>query len=505
MSNVKDLPYDIHQPLTDSQIEELIIYCKHDVKATTLFFLKSKNEVQLRMDLSNEYKLDLINHNDPKLGEAIFMKYLTESTGKSRKYFVDNNTHRPYVDLSECILNHISFNIKQFQLLLDWLKRQRVYYTKGFFTKLEHSKVKELLPYMNTKLEKGKIKNLNVIHNGFQYDIGTGGLHGCIKPGVYIESSTEKIYDDDIKSMYPNIAIANKFYPEHLNETFCDIYEKIYQMRVAIPKSDSRNYGLKIALNGCYGKSGEINSPFFDNKFMLSITLNGQLALLKYAEMLIENIPNLLILQVNTDGITYICNKKYEKVIENVKKEWEDLTGLEWESANYKQMIINNVNNYIAEYTNGDVKLKGLFEIDKAWHKNHSMLIVPIALKEYFINNKPIEETIKNHKDVYNFTLRQKFNKGFQGELHSVNGQKILIEYTQKNTRYLISNSGKYFWKKKLETGSLSTINERMKVIDMNHIDESKPISEYNINYNWYIKEARKIIDIIENKQLTLF
>jgi len=505
MSNVKDLPYDIGQPLTNDQIEELIAYCKHDVKATTMFFFKSKNEIQLRFDLSKEYGLNLINHNDPKMGEGIFMKYLSKSTGKPRKHFVENNTRRKYVDLDECILDYIKFDTKQFQLLNDWLKRQRVYYTKGFFTRLKHENVKELLPYMNKKLEKGLIKNLNVIHNGFQYDIGTGGLHGCIKAGVHVETEEECIIDYDVSSYYPNLAIVNKFYPEHLNETFCDIYKMIYEMRKAIPKSDSRNGGLKLALNGTFGKAGEENSPFFDNKFLLSITLNGQLLLLKYVEMLTKVVPDVLILQVNTDGVTFKCNRKYIDIVDKISKEWETHTNLELERAFYKKMVINNVNNYQSEYTNGDVKLKGLFEVNKAWHKDHSMIIVPIALKKYFIDGISIEETIRNHDNIYDFCLRQKFNKGFQGELHSVNGSDILIEPTQKNTRYIISKTGKYFWKKKLETGKLSTINERMKVIDSNNIDETTSISDYNINYDWYIKEARKILNIIEDKQLTLF
>ena len=38
------------------------------------------------------------------------------------------------------------------------------------------------------------------------------------------------------------------------------------------------------------------------------------------------------------------------------------------------------------------------------------MRIVPISLKNYFIYNIPIEETIKNHKDIYDFCLRLKTN-----------------------------------------------------------------------------------------------
>ena len=34
---------------------------------------------------------------------------------------------------------------------------------------------------------------------------------------------------------------------------------------------------------------------------------------------------------------------------------------------------------------------------------------------------------------------------------------------------------------------------------------EEKPMNEYNINYQFYIKECNKIINQIEDKQLSLF
>jgi len=504
MNNVEDLPYDIEQPLNESQIKELTDYCIHDVRATALFFFKNQNEIKLRLNLSKEYNLNLLNHNDPKIGEAIFMKFLCEELDKPRKYFVENNTKRPYVDLKDCILDYITFENKSFNVLLDWLKEQRVYQTKGFFTEIQHKKLHTLLPYMNKKQKNGNIAKLNIIYDEVQYDFGTGGLHACIDSGIYKEDDDLTIIDLDVASYYPNLAIVNDFYPEHLSKTFCKIYKNIYDKRKAIPKSDSRNYGLKIALNGCFGKAGESNSPFFDIKFLLSITLNGQLLLLKLVDMLYSQL-DIKILQANTDGITFKVKRSDVNKVQQIRKEWEDLTNLELEDAVYKQMIIRDVNNYIAEYQDTKIKLKGIFEIEKAWHKNHSMLVIPIALKEYFINDIPIETTIKNHKDVYDFCLREKFNKGFQGEFHSIDGQDIKIETTQKNVRYLISNSGKYFYKRKLETDTLSVVNKNTRSIEMNRIPKEYNIEDYDINYHWYIKEAYKIKNTIEDGQLKLF
>ena len=89
------------------------------------------------------------------------------------------------------------------------------------------------------------------------------------------------------------------------------------------------------------------------------------------------------------DGITFIYNKKDTELLNKIIKWWEELTKLKLEYANYKQMIIRDVNNYISITTSGKVKTKGIFEdyddIIKAgaYHKDTSAMIIPKALKAY--------------------------------------------------------------------------------------------------------------------------
>ena len=76
-------------------------------------------------------------------------------------------------------------------------------------------------------------------------------------------------------------------------------------------------------------------------------------------------------------------------------------------------MCIRDVNNYIGVYEdstpdNEHIKLKGDFEIDKEFHKDPSMRIVPLAVKEYFVYGIPIEKTIKENRDIFNFCMRLK-------------------------------------------------------------------------------------------------
>ena len=157
------------------------------------------------------------------------------------------------------------------------------------------------------------------------------------------------------------------------------------------------------------------------------------------------------ILQINTDGITVRMKKEdidgYFRICDN----WEKETKLNLEFAEYSKMVIRDVNNYLAVDVKGKVKYKGAFEVDKfvgsepAYHKDNSFRIIPLAISEYFVNNIPIEQTIKNHTNIYDFCGRQKFTKESYGQIHYLNVDKLISEKQQKNVRYYISNKGATF------------------------------------------------------------
>ena len=54
-------------------------------------------------------------------------------------------------------------------------------------------------------------------------------------------------------SYYPNMAIANRVYPEHLGESFCDSYEAFYKERGNYAKGTGENLAIKLGLNATYG------------------------------------------------------------------------------------------------------------------------------------------------------------------------------------------------------------------------------------------------------------
>lgn len=159
----------------------------------------------------------------------------------------------------------------------------------------------------------------------------------------------------------------------------------------------------------------------------------------------------------------------------------------------------------MAQKEDGKIKYKGRFEIVKDYHKDNSFKIVAIALSNYFFKDISIEETIYNHTNIYDFCGRQKFKSSSHGETHLMDydefGQAFdKIEIQQKNTRYYISKPGWNFIKVYTK-GTTEQINKGFEVTIFNKY-EKKDMKDYNINYNFYIQECMKEINLISDNQL---
>lgn len=472
--NVMDMPINHSEEyISLDQIDEILEYNLNDVLATYEFYELSLDKIRLRKDLKKIYNLPMTNWDDVKIGENIFLKLLSEDMGINKWDLKKLRTYRSSIDFKDIILPYINYQNSALNQLLESFKTTTISSTKNGFNK--------------------SIKLKNEV---FEY--GQGGIHQSTKPGIYIKDSDYQILDIDVSSFYPNIAVNNNFRPEHLGESFTKIYKSIYLERAKIPKSDPRNGAYKLMLNGSFGKAGDENSFLYDNKFLLSITVNGQLLISMLIDRLI-NIDNLHVLQSNTDGITIRFQNKDLELIQSICRDWESITNLKLEYKEYSKMIIRDVNNYCAIDIKNNIKYKGAFEIDKEYHKDNSFRIIPIALSNYFFNNIPVEETIKNHRNIYDFCGRQKFKRGDWGEIARLYGN---IKQ-QKNVRYYISNKG-FVFVKYYKKGSTEVINKGYQVIIFNKF-EDKNWEDYNINYQFYISECYKEIDNIEPKQLTLF
>jgi hypothetical protein len=415
MDNIEDLPFKVGTVLTRDQVEVLKRYNQHDVEATRLFYHETTDMIQFREDLTIKYPgKDWLNFNDTKIGKEYFTLRLEQAGVACYDFGPDGRTPRqtprPSIALRDAILPSIHFDRPEFTRVLDWLKAQTITETKGVFT------------------------DLTATVDGFTFVFGLGGIHGSLE-NVVVESDDEHVIVDlDVTSYYPNLAITNGFYPQHLGRDFVTIYKALFEQRKQYPKKSSESAMLKLALNGVYGDSNNRFSVFYDPLFTMSITLNGQLLLCLLADKILQWTEAQLV-QVNTDGLTVRVRRAELDELERVCREWGVLTGLNLEQMRYRRMFLKDVNNYIGQYEDGTVKRKGAYEWKTGWHQNAGGLVVPKVAEKVLVDGAPIRETVERWPDLHDFMLRIKVPRGsyLQWGEHQA----------QNTTRYYVARGGK--------------------------------------------------------------
>ena len=149
----------------------------------------------------------------------------------------------------------------------------------------------------------------------------------------------------------------------------------------------------------------------------------------------------------------------------------------------------------------GKVKTKGAYEVlpyDKlGFHKNHSAMVVPMAVSMELILGEDHEEFIRLHEDKFDFMLRTKVNRSSSLVL-VVDGEDIK---QQNICRYYPSKNGGKLVKlmPPLEEGGEVRrlgIDTDYVVSTCNNIDD---FSWSNLDYSYYITEAKKLIDAVKS------
>lgn len=539
--NIEDLPFPVGTMLDDNQKDTLIEYNKHDVLQTLAFYRHSLEAIRFREGLSAKFGFDCTNFNDTKIGKEYFINMLEKQMPgvcytKHKFGRKVRQTKRPVIRLKDVIFPYVKFDRPEFNAILQWFKAQSITETKGVFADIpdhllfdvakyavltkKRKKIKEeITPELVEKLKQehplcyieeialksgkdaksywkcwNEADSLNVVIDGFRFDFGTGGIHGSVESCTVRDSDTHTIIDADVSSLYPNIAIANRAYPEHLTERFCNIYEDVYNQRKSFPKGSPENAVMKLALNGVYGDSNNEFSPFYDPQYTMAITINGQLSLCMLVEKLLT-IPDVFIIQVNTDGVTVKIPREHTEMYYSICKEWESIVNLQLEFAEYSAMYIRDVNNYIAVYTNGKLKNKGAYEYkDLGWHKNHSALVIPMAAEHQLLGRGSAEDFIRSHDNKWDFMLRTKVPRSSRLVLVDELGNE---EQLQNICRYYPSTVGGKLIKIMPPLPGKEEAGERRLSIDAEwNVVPCNDISKFawDINYNYYITEAMKLV-----------
>jgi hypothetical protein len=533
--SVVDMPVEVGTVLTPEQVNTLLVpYNYHDVYETKKFAKFSAEAIEFRLGLIPQFGVDVMNWPDTKIGSKMIESRLGDellydrSSGRRRMI----QTPRTRIALNDIIFPYIQFEHPEFNRILNYLRGHVLTASEiDELTKGEYAAVQT----------KGVFTDLKANVGGIDFYFGTGGIHGSVASQRIVATEEWLIRDIDVASLYPSIAIVNRLAPAHLGAAFVEVYSEFPKERKKWQAEKGKKCieanTLKLASNGVYGNSNNMYSPFYDPQFTLTITVNGQLMLCMLAERLLK-VPTLKIIQINTDGITYFVHRDYEPQAKQFCKEWEALTCLVLEDANYKRMWIRDVNNYVAESMDGSLKTKGAYWAPDplnyhtsvanaqppAWHKDLGNVISIRAAVAAMVHGVEPELFIRLSTNPFDFMCRAKVQRS---DTLLYGGQPI-----QKNSRYYVSTDGEnlikrspssgpegafkraakvseeeyqrvmkevnWAWDARVCTKNKSTYEKRESAFTAGYkvsiCNDMRDFSFYNVNYEWYIQEARKLI-----------
>lgn len=527
---VMESPVPFGQPVAQVGVDAHVIpYNVHDVTETKRFAHISMGALQFRLGLIEQFGIECLSWNDTKIGEKMLEQRLGDdvcydrSSGRKQR----RQTVRHRIALNDIIFPYIKFDNPEFQRILTFMREQVL--TPDDIDDPESTAIRT----------KGVFTNLRAEVGGLTFHFGTGGVHASVEAQRFEATDEWLIRDIDVEGLYPNIAIQNRLAPAHLGEAFIAEYAKIPLERKQHAKGTYQNAALKLAANGAWGKSNSKFSVFYDPQYAMTIPINGQLMICMLAEWLLS-LPTITLIQANTDGITYRVHRDYLAAAQHMESLWQEYTKLKLEDAAYSRMWIRDVNNYVAEYTDGKLKQKGAYwhpdprdyenSISTAsppcWYKDLSNIISVRAAVAAMVHGIDPETFIRCHSDPFDFMLRAKCDRSSTLYLGGTPVQSttryyvareglplvkvspppagaVLGAYKRKNgvseaeyRRVMEQTGGE--WHPDVCTGNRSKYEERRTAIQAGwHVAECNDAASFrfdNLDYSFYIAEAKKLI-----------
>lgn len=464
-----EVDFNITHRLSEKELQETIYYCKYDVDATEkLYHLRQaylKNKVTLgkARNLTDRQAMYMTNAK------------LTSVYLKAQKPEKPWDDERKYQYPEKLLRQYIPQEVFDF---FDRMKDDRIPNDELFSSKLE------------------------IMVGVCPCTIAYGGIHGAIP--TYVEEATETrtIRNKDVASYYPHLMTLMGYCSRNMPSP--KMFEDTLEERVAAKKAGDKATAnaLKLVLNTTYGamlngKDGTAFNDLYDPLMGRSVCISGQLFLLELSEHLIAECPTLKIIQLNTDGIMVSFDHEDEAKYQEITQEWQDRTGFELEEDFIRKIVQKDVNNYVeVPADGGEPKVKGGQLVRGiapagAFNINNNAVVVARAIKQYFIDGTPPEETIAASENILDFQLIAKAGGKYSQCYHLVGGEKVIVQ--KVNRVYAVSDKSKgTVYKTHAVTG------RDAKVAGLpTHcaIDNNNNLSIEVVDRKWYAKLAKKYIN----------
>lgn len=469
--------------LTQQDKEDMTYYCKQDVYASIQYYLKiSKPYVNTKLILGKHFNIPL-----DVCYKSTNAKLVGIALGAKRHTFSDDE--RLDIQLPKKIEKYCYDN----------------------------------LPYniINKILESPEGFKINLFEN--QVSFGNGGIHSTYignyktPPCLYIETDDEYVLVNvDAASYYPSQMIQFNLLSRAVSNP--QIFIDIFNERIAIkhkenktPEDDEIQLADKLILNTTFGASGNKYLDLYDPYMCTSVCRVGQIFLAALAYKMYKTIPNLKIIQTNTDGICCYLPRKELNRLDALQKEWSEVSGINMDRDDIIKIWQRDVNNYlmlIKEKGKIKTKLKGEWLNDTYIRPGTNKVggvfafASSKAVINYLTNGNDIVESIVSNTNLEDFVMNctkgptysavvQRFADGHEETLFKAN-RVIASKNGYNGMLYKIKK-----YKDKLSYTKMPSIPEHCKLIndDISHYDFNKDIKP-DLDYMFYIEQCAELLNI---------
>ena len=477
---------DFSRYVLPKYVEPMLHYNKNDVFLVCDMVRQKPDEVKLRYSITNAFGVNVLCSARANVADKLVTKFYSQRSGLKEEDFKDKRTERTVISFKRIILPHIKFKTKQLQDLLTEMKTIKVRHTtKDAFSR-------------------------TINFYGTTYTIAMGGIH-TVDPPRILKSTDKYVYiHHDYTSYYPTLMIEYEICPEHLNKkVFVKLVRYLKETRVKCKHGGDVNVIeavankiaaeiLKIVINAIYGKLGSERFFLYDNLAKATVTINGQLMTMTLVESL--ELSGIHVVSANTDGIVIKLPIDKREIYEQIIEEWNKENKMSADDEEYDIVVSRDVNNYFDIQKDGTIEYKGALDPKqylKELKKGFDMPIVAIAVFNYFVHNKPVMDTLREHKDILDFCKTQNVGRQFEVIYHEVVNGEVKKIYSQRHIRFYVSTHGVIIQKEHKDTKKCSVLAGGLPSRILNTLDD-KPIEERDIDYKYYYEECYKIIDPIK-------
>lgn len=502
---IQELPFDInHEFTTDEEYETLINYnTANDLGVTEKVFNALKGQIELRGYIEKTYGLKCWSLDAPKIASEYLLRDYCEKTfphdiwkgkeeyeEKKKDYekMVRSSRYTPPPFVLKDYLPDVKFKTKLFQDLHEKFKECAGKLYENFAVNVNDTSVM-LLPSI-------------------------GGIHS-VNNNQYWESDDEWVLlDCDIASLYPTLFRNYSFLRKELQPVL-DKYCEIIDDRISAKRAGDKvkDTFLKLILNSFSGLADSNVNWVYSPIQILTLRCFGQLIQLKLIEEATLH-KGVKCIFSNTDGSAFLVKRdmlpKMCEILNENSKEFK----VTWEMTLNKKMVFSNTNTYISiidesfmldddcNWINhkkdlNKVKTKGsLFRYgsDIPLGDSCNEQVIPKALVNYFAYGIDPEEFIrggeKSGLSIFDFCVSKKVNRSFYVEW---GGEKV-----QNLNRYYFSKRGRYLIKIRKNNGQQLHMHRDNPVIIYNNHNSDLKLSDYDLDFNYYIGKVKKLINEME-------